>query len=93
MRGAWALIDLAARKGLTLRADGKLLRVTGPEAARAELRGELKAHKVEILAALRAAELGGRPLLPPDGPGQEWHRDWRGQPVNLWGLRKPEGLQ
>lgn len=90
---AWALMDLAARKGLTLAADGARLKVTGPATARAELRDALKDRKAEILALLRAAEQGGRPVMPPDGPGQEWHRDWQGRPVNLWPVRNPGGIQ
>jgi hypothetical protein len=31
-----------------------------------------------------------REPLPPDSPGNRWARDWRGRPVNLWGLRKGE---
>jgi hypothetical protein len=44
--------------------------------------------------------------LPSEGPGERWAYDWRGVPVNLFGLRpgedgkapifvsaKPEGLQ
>ena len=91
---AWGIMDLAARKGLTLKPDGNLLRVTGPAAARAELRNALKDHKSEILLLLRAAEKGGRPAMPPDEPGKaEWHRDWQGQPANLWPVRNPGGVQ
>jgi len=95
MRSAWALMDLAARKGLTLRADGNLLRVDGPTAARAELRNALKDHKAEILAILRSqGQPGARPVMPPDEPGRaEWHRDYRGEPVNLWPVRNPGGVQ
>jgi hypothetical protein len=29
-----------------------------------------------------------RAPLPKDSPGNRWAYDWRGRPVNLWGLRK-----
>lgn len=80
---AWGVLDLCSRRGLTLRAEGNTLRVNGPAAARSEMRALLKDHKHELLACLREAYAGGRQVLPPDGPGQSWHRDWRGLPCNL----------
>jgi hypothetical protein len=34
-----------------------------------------------------------RTPLPKDGPGNRWAYDWRGRPVNLWGLRKGKDLR
>ena len=91
---AWAILDLCARRGVRLVPTGNGFKASGPAGARAELKRLVLSHKAEILAILRAAEQpGGRPLMPVDSPTEEWHRDWRGQPVDLWSLRKPEGLQ
>jgi len=85
---------LCARRGVQLVPDGNGFKAHGPVSARRELKALVLSRKAEILAILRSqGQPGARPVMPPDVPGQEWHRDWRGQPVNLWGLRKPEGLQ
>jgi len=89
---AWTLLDLCARRGLTVTREGSNLRVTGPAAARAELKDKLRSFKAEIVAILQAAEQpGARPLMPVDGPGAEWHRDALGRPCNLFGKRKGGG--
>jgi hypothetical protein len=71
-----------------------------------------QAAKVDPSAAdlpgidIAAPTTTARQSLPHDGPGSRWAYDWRGVPVNLFGLRpgedgrppiflspKPEGLQ
>jgi hypothetical protein len=77
-----------------LEPDGNGFKAHGPADARAELKPLVLHHKAEILDILRSqGQPGARPIMPPDGPGEEWHRDFLGRPVNLAGLRKPAGLQ
>jgi hypothetical protein len=103
----WAILDLCARRGVRLVPDGNGFKAFGPADARAELKRLVLSRKAEILAILRSAQQpGGRPLMPVGLPNEEWHRDWRGRPVNLHGLRpgengrplifvcpRPEGVQ
>jgi hypothetical protein len=47
---------------------------------------ERDAKRLGITAILPTVNRS-RPPLPPDGNGSRWAYDWRGRPVNLWGLR------
>jgi hypothetical protein len=99
------IIAACQARGIQLIADGARVVLKGPQAARDELRPLVAANKLELLAELRSPTTTTRQSLPPDGPGERWAYDWRGRPVNLFGLRpgedgrqpifvlaKPEGL-
>jgi len=43
-----------------------------------------------LFPAEKPAPKAAREPLPKDGPGNRWAYDWRGRPVNLWGLRAGE---
>ena len=100
------ILAMCHARGVQIVADGARIVLKGPQAARDELRPLVAAHKLELLAELRSPTTATRQPLPPDGPGERWAYDWRGQPANLFGLRagensrppiftspKPEGLQ
>lgn len=88
---ALSILRLCQVRGVELVPDGARLILRGPKAARDELRGLVADHKMGLLAALAAPPTPQTAPLPPDGHGQEWHRDYLGRPANLWGLRKPQG--
>lgn len=104
---AWSVLDRCSRLGVRLVPNGNGFKVYGPDEARADLKPLVLHHKAEVLAILRAAEAGGRPVMPVDEPGKsDWHRDYLGRLVNLFGLRpgadgrppificpRPEGVQ
>jgi hypothetical protein len=119
---AASVLALCAARGVRLEPAGDGFRVHGPKSARAELKPLVLEHKAELLDLLKRPALPGttgttitttpvttaptRRALPPDGPQERWAYDWRGRPVNLFGLRpgedgrppvfvvpKPEGLQ
>jgi hypothetical protein len=116
---AVALLATCAQLGVTLTPEGAdQIRVRGPRPARDGLLPSIRALKPELLKVLKRPALPGtgttgtttkaptRRPLPPDGPGQAWAYNWRGVPVNLFGLRagedgrppifvspKPAGLQ
>ena len=69
---------------------GKII-LEGPRVARDLVRDLVRDHKLELMAVLAAPPTHSTTALPPDGPGQEWHRGPFGEPVNLAGLRKPQG--
>jgi hypothetical protein len=101
-----------AQLGVSLTPEGDGIRVRGPRPARDELLPEIRKLKPELLAVLRSlgpprtsttVTTTTRQPLPPDGPREQLAYDWRGRPVNLFGLRpggrspifvlpKPEGL-
>ena len=93
MRPASALsvLRLCQARQVELVAKGGKIVLRGPEAARNLVRDLVREHKLELLAVLAAPPTLATTALPPDGPCQEWHRDYLGRPTNLWGLRKPEG--
>jgi hypothetical protein len=86
-----AVLRLCQTRGVVLVPDRGRLILRGPQRARDEPRDLVRENKLELLAVLAAPPAATTTALPPDGPGQEWHRDWRGRPVNLAGLRKPQG--
>jgi len=100
---AAALLETCARHGVSLAVEGDALRVRGPRPVRDELLPKIRELKPQLLAMLKRSALRGAtaaaptttaPRAPkpfPDGPGHEWHRDWRGQWVNLFGLRPTGG--
>jgi hypothetical protein len=88
---ALSLLRLCQTRGVELVPDGGRIILRGPKAARDQLRSLVADHKMGLLAVLKAPPTPSTTALPPDQPGQEWHRDWRGMPVNLFGLRKPQG--
>lgn len=114
---ALTLLATCAQFGVTLTPEGDGLRVRGPRTARDALLPEIRKLKPELLEVLRSSGLPGtsttvttraatRQPFPSDGPRERWAYDWRGRPVNLFGLRpgedgrspvfvlpKPEGLQ
>jgi hypothetical protein len=69
---------------------GKIV-LQGPSQARDFVRDLVRDHKLELMAVLAAPPTPQTAPLPPDGHGEEWHRDFLGRPVNLAGLRKPQG--
>ena len=87
------ILAMCHARGVQLVADGARIVLKGPQAARDELRPLVAARKLELLAELRSptTTTTTRQPLPPDGPGQGWAYNWKGQPVNLWGLRPGEG--
>ena len=100
------ILAMCHARGVQLVADGACIVLRGHQAARDEMRPLVAAHKLELLAALRSPTTATRQPLPSEGPGERWAYDWRGVPVNLFGLRpgedgkapifvsaKPEGLQ
>jgi hypothetical protein len=86
-----SVLRLCQFRGVQLVPDGRRLVLRGPQRARDELRDLVREHKLELLAILAAPPSATTTALPPDGPGACWARDWRGRPVNLAGLRKPQG--
>jgi|SRR5450631_1569069 len=89
---ALSLLRLCQTRGVELVPDGGRIILRGPKAARDQLRSLVAEHKMGLLAVLKAPPTPQTTALPPDGHGQEWHRDYLGRPVNLWGLRtKPQG--
>jgi hypothetical protein len=88
---ALSLLRLCQARGVELVPDNGRLILRGPKAARDDLRDLVAEHKMGLLAVLKAAPTPATTALPPDGPGQEWHRGPFGEPVNLAGLRKPQG--
>jgi hypothetical protein len=101
---AVAVVALCQSRGLKLTIDGDGLLLEGPRVALDELRALVRHHKPEILALLEAERSPRLPVFTtttaprtpkpfPDGPGQEWHRDYLGRWVNLWGLRPQGGRQ
>jgi hypothetical protein len=98
------LLETCAQLGVTLTPEGDAIRVRGPRPARDELLPEIRKLKPELLKVLKRPALfttTARPLAPA-GFGY----NWRGQLVDLTGLRpgedgrppifvspKPEGLQ
>jgi hypothetical protein len=87
------LLRLCQVRQVELIADGGRIVLRGPKAARDFVRPLVATHKMELLAVLKARPTPATAALPPNGPGQEWHRDYLGRPVNLWGLRNPGVLQ
>jgi hypothetical protein len=101
-----ALLDTCTQRGVTLTPEGDGIRVRGPIPARDELLPAIRKLKPELLKVLKRPALfntttTARPLAPA-GFGY----DWRGQLVDLRGLRsgednrapiftspKPDGLQ
>ena len=88
---ALSVLRLCQARGVQLVPDGARLVLRGPKAARDELRSLVAEHKMQLLEVVKAPPTSTTSALPPDGPGQEWHRDYLGRPVNLAGMRKPEG--
>jgi hypothetical protein len=88
---ALSLLRLCQVRGVELIPDGGRIILRGPKAARDQLRSLVADHKMGLLEVLKAAPSPTTTPLPPDKVGEEWHRDYLGRPVNLFGLRKPEG--
>ena len=101
-----AILDACARRGVTLIAEGDALRARGPQSALDELRQAIRVLKPELVKTLsRKLALAPPPTSTaaladpkspkpyPDGPGHEWHRDYLGRWVNLFGLRAKGGPQ
>lgn len=100
---ALALLDACARRGVTLAPEGDAIRVRGPRKARDELLPAIRSLKPELLDVLKRPTLpsttvavparvpGTRPPRPSDSPGEQWEANWRGDWVNLFGLRRPVG--
>lgn len=104
MTNAVAVVALCQSRGLKLTIDGDGLLLEGPRVALDEVRALVRHHKPEILALLEAERSPRLPVFTtttttaarthkpfPDGPGHEWHRDYLGRWVNLWGLRPTQG--
>jgi hypothetical protein len=81
------ILAMCQARGVHLVAEGARIILKGPQAGRDEMRPLVAAHKLELLAALRSPATTTRRPLPPDGPCQVWAYNWRGAPVNLFGLR------
>lgn len=75
------VLSMCRARGVELVADGGRIVLRGPQAARDELRPLVAGHKMELLAVLR----GSRTVIPTC-LGPTWHKDWRGQWVDLAGL-------
>jgi len=73
---AAALLAACARLGITLTVEGKGIRVRGPAHVRDQMLPEIRRLKPELLKVLREAGC----------PGPTWHKNWRGQWVDLAGL-------
>jgi hypothetical protein len=86
------ILAMCHARGVQLVADGACIVLRGHQAARDEMRPLVATHKLELLAVLRSttAATTARQPLPPNGPGERWAYNWRGLPVNLWGLRPGE---
>jgi hypothetical protein len=84
------LLATCAQRGVTLTPEGDGLRVRGPRPARDELLPEIRKLKPELLKVLKSPALfststTARPMAP-----EGWGYDWRGQLVDLRGLRPGE---
>jgi hypothetical protein len=84
------ILAMCHARGVQLVADGARIVLRGHQAARDEMRPLVAAHKLELLATLRSPATTTRAPLPPDRPGERWAYDWKGKPVNLFGLRPGE---
>jgi len=66
--------------------------LTKTRAAKAATKQAELDEKIMARAAHLITPPDARAPLPPDSPGNRWAYDWRGRPVNLWGMLAGDDL-